>query len=88
MNLDELRLHYLNKAPYPIDGMIPKGVFTQDEELAIQKYGYWFEAIWSDKVPLTTDKLKNFANARKLDPSERTKWEKLWIRYDQERCPF
>ena len=88
MKLDELRQHYLSKAPYPIDVMIPEGVFTLDEKAAIQKYGYWFEAIWSGKAPLTTDKLKHFANARKLDLSERTKWEDLWIRYERERCPF
>ena len=88
MKLDELRQHYLSMAPYPIDGIVPDGAFTQDERAALQKYGHWFEAIWSGKVQLTTDRLTHFANAKKLKPSERTKWEELWIRYEQERCPF
>lgn len=88
MNLDELRQDYLNKAAYPFDGIIREGFFTSDEKAAINKYGHWFEAIWNDKVPLTTDKLKKFRRAKELDPSDRNKWEALWIRYDRERCLF
>ena len=64
MNLDDLRQQYLNMAPYPMDGMINESIFTADEKSAISKYGYWFEAIWSGKVPLTTDKLKRFKRAK------------------------
>jgi uncharacterized protein YifE (UPF0438 family) len=88
MNLDELRRHYLGKAPYPFDGIIREGIFTADEKAGIAKYGHWFEAIWCGKVPLTTDKLKRFKNAKQMDPSDRNKWEDLWVRYDRERCPF
>ena len=88
MNIDELRQHYLNKAPYPFDGYVKKELFTTDEIAGINKYGYWFEAIWTGKVPLTTDKLKRFRNAKKLNASDRNKWEDLWVRYNAERCPF
>ena len=88
MNLDELRQHYLCKAPYPFDEFIREGIFTADEKAAINKYGHWFEAIWRGEVPLTTEKLKRFRGAEKMDPSERNKWEDLWVRYDRERCPF
>ena len=88
MNLDELRQHYLCKAPYPFDEFIREGIFTSDEIAAINKYGHWFEAIWRGKVPLTTEKLKRFSGAKKMDPSDRNKWEDLWVRYDRERCPF
>jgi uncharacterized protein YifE (UPF0438 family) len=67
---------------------IPEGMFTTDEVAAINKYGYWFEAIWSGKIPLTTDKLKRFKNAKRMAPLERNKWEDLWVRYNRERCPF
>ena len=87
-NIDELRKYYLQKAPYPYDRFIEHGAFTSDELAAIQKYGWWFEAIWNNKVPLNTKKLKSFHSARKKNRSERTKWEDLWVRYDQERCPF
>jgi uncharacterized protein YifE (UPF0438 family) len=63
-------------------------MFTTDEVAAINKYGYWFEAIWSGKIPLTTDKLKRFKNAKRMAPLERNKWEDLWVRYNRERCPF
>jgi hypothetical protein len=88
MNIDELRQYYLNKAPYNFCGTIREGIFTTDEETAITKYGYWFEAIWNDNVPLTTDKLKRFRIAKEINSSERNRWEDLWVRYDQERCPF
>jgi hypothetical protein len=88
MNINELRQQYLEMAPYPFDGTIREGIFTTDEKAAIIKYGHWFEAIWNDKVPLTTDKLKKFRRAKELDPSDRNKWEALWVRYDLERCPF
>lgn len=88
MELDELRQKYLQMAPYPFDGMVGEGVFTTDEKVAISKYGYWFEAIWAGKVPLTTEKLKRFKYAREMPPSDRNKWEDLWVRYDRERCPF
>jgi uncharacterized protein YifE (UPF0438 family) len=88
MNLDERRQRYLNKAPYPFDWTIPEGLFTTDEVEAINKYGFWFEAIWRGEVPLTTEKLKRFRGAEKMDPSERNKWEDLWVRYDREKCPF
>jgi hypothetical protein len=88
MNLDDLRQQYLNMAPYSIDGMINESIFTADEKSAIAKYGYWFEAIWVGKVPLTTEKLKRFKRAKEMDPSDRNKWEDLWVRYDKERCPF
>ncbi|MBT7912812.1 hypothetical protein HN588_02765, partial [Candidatus Bathyarchaeota archaeon] len=74
MNLSELRQQYLNKAPYPFDGTIREGIFTTDEVAAINKYGYWFEAIWGGKVPLTTDKLKRFKGAKQMDTSERNNW--------------
>jgi uncharacterized protein YifE (UPF0438 family) len=88
MNIDELRQQYLNKAPYPFDGTIREGVFTTAEKAAIKKYGYWFEAIWQDQVPLTTDKLKKFRRAKEMESSKRNKWEDLWVRYNRERCPF
>jgi hypothetical protein len=52
MNVDELRQQYLQMAPYPFDGTIMEGIFTPDEIAGINKYGYWFEAIWNGKVPL------------------------------------
>jgi hypothetical protein len=88
MNIDELRQKYLSMAPYPIDETIRQEIFTSDEIAGIHKYGYWFEAIWNDKVPLATDKLKSFHQAMKMAPSDRGKWEDLWVRYDRERCPF
>ena len=88
MSIDELRQQYLSKAPYSICDTITEGVFTADELAGIQRYGYWFQAIWDDQVPLATDKLKRFRNARKLNSLDRNKWEDLWVRYDLERCPF
>ena len=88
MDLDNLRREYLEKAPYPFDELIPRRMFTKEEKEYIAKYGYWFEAIWAGKVPLTTEKLKRFKRAKEIPPSERTRWEDLWVRYDQERCPF
>jgi hypothetical protein len=35
MNLNEMRQHYLSKAPYLIDGTIPEGMFATDEVAAI-----------------------------------------------------
>jgi uncharacterized protein YifE (UPF0438 family) len=88
MNIDELRQHYLSQAPYPFDGTIREGMFTPDEVASISRYGYWFEAIWSGRVPFTTDKLKRFNGAKQMDPSARNKWESLWVRYVRARCPF
>ena len=88
MELDELRQQYLQMAPYSFDGMIHEGAFTTDEKAAISKYGYWFEAIWAGKVPLTTEKLKRFKRAKEIPPTDRNKWEDLWVRYNRERCPF
>ena len=88
MNIDDLRQQYLNKAPYLLDGTIREGIFSSDEIASINKYGHWFEAIWCGKVPLTTDKLKRFHNAKRMDTSDRNKWEALWVRYERERCPF
>ncbi|MDC1213883.1 hypothetical protein N8000_05350 [Rhodospirillales bacterium] len=88
MNIDELRQHYLNKGPYPVDQLILGHQFTEDEISGLRKYGYWFEAIWAGKVPLSTEKLHRFKNAMKLNPADRNKWEDLWVRYDMERCPF
>ncbi len=88
MSLDDLRQGYLDMAPYPIDGMVGENTFTSEEKLAIAKYGYWFEAIWVGKVPLTTEKLRRFKRAKQMAAPERNKWEDLWVRYDRERCPF
>lgn len=88
MDLDDLRKKYLDMAPYPFDGMVAEGLFTVEEMSAIAKYGYWFEAIWAGKVPITTEKLRRFKGARQVAVSERNKWEDLWVRYDRERCPF
>lgn len=88
MSLDDLRQRYLDMAPYPIDGMVGEGTFTPEEKSAIAKYGFWFEAIWAGKVPLTTEKLRRFKRAKQTAVAERTKWEDLWVRYDRERCPF
>jgi|GEM_PF-1175126 len=40
------------------------------------------------KVTFTTDKLKRFHDAKRIDASERNKWEDLWVRYERERCLF
>jgi uncharacterized protein YifE (UPF0438 family) len=88
LNIDELRQQYLNKAPYPFDGTIVDGTFSTVEKAAIAKYGYWFEAIWAGEVPLSTEKLKRFKKAKEMSPTDRGKWEELWVRYDRERCPF
>jgi len=66
MNLGELRLQYLDKSPYPFDETIREGIFTSGEQTAINKYGYCFEAIWSGKVPLITDKLIQASKVRPL----------------------
>ncbi|HIF52377.1 MAG TPA: hypothetical protein EYQ42_12775 [Thiotrichaceae bacterium] len=87
-NIDELRQYYLKKAPYPFCVFIEEGLFTTDEKAAINKYGYWFEAICRDKVPLTTDKLKRFRSAKERNTSDRNKWEDLWVRYVKAEVPF
>ena len=70
MDLDNLRREYFQKPPYELDGKIAEGIFTKEEKEGIARYGHWFEAIWAGKVPLTTEKLKKFYNARQASPNE------------------
>jgi len=84
-NIDELREYYLKKAPYPLGASIRRSAFTSDEIATIQKYGWWFDAICTNKVPLTTEKIKRFHGAKNKKSSDRSALEDLWVRYDQER---
>lgn len=88
MTIDRLRQHYLNMAPYEFDHAIPEGLFSDDEIRIVKSYGHWFEAIWEDKVPLETDKLRHFYAAKDLNFSDRTRIEDIWFRYEREKCPF
>jgi uncharacterized protein YifE (UPF0438 family) len=86
-NIDQLRETYLQQAPYQYDPTV-RPHFTGQEIEAIEKYGNWFEAIWEDRVPLATDKIKHFYLAKNRLFSERTKMEEIWFRYTSLRIPF
>ena len=61
---------------------------TDKEQADIAKYGNWFQAIWNDKVPLVTDKLKRFYDAKNTNSTDRTKYEELWYQYKLRELPF
>ena len=86
-NADQLRDQYLGMAPFNYD-LTVQSHFTQPELQAIEKYGHWFNAIWDDRVPLSTDKLKHFYLAKNKLFDSRTKLEALWFRYKQLELPF
>ena len=86
-NTDRLRYEYLNMAPFSYD-LTVESHFTDQELSAIERYGHWFNAIWEDQVPLSTDKLKHFYLAKNKLFDSRTKIESLWFRYKQLELPF
>ena len=86
-NIDVLRQRYLQQAPFRYDPAV-KPHFSDEELDAIEKYGYWFEAIWNDQVPLETDKLKHFYLAKSKQIDSRSRLEDLWYRYNDLIVPF
>jgi hypothetical protein len=80
-NTDKLRQHYLSMPCYHFDMMIDDYPFSNKEQGDIAKYGNWFQAIWDDKVPLVTDKLKSFYAAKNPNCAVRGKFEELWYQY-------
>jgi len=86
-NVDQLREKYLSMAPFNYDPTV-KAHFTDQELQAIEKYGNWFNAIWEDRVPLATEKLKHFYLAKNKLFDSRTPMEDLWFRYKQHELPF
>ena len=86
-NVDQLRDEYLSMAPFRYD-LTVKSHFSDKELQAIEKYGYWFNAIWVDQVPLSTDKLQHFYLAKNRLFESRTKLESLWFKYKQLEVPF
>jgi len=88
VNIDELRQTYLNMPPYTYDVANIDDIFTEEEKADIRRYGNWFDAIWSDQVPLTSDKLKRFYDAKFDDCKVRNKYEELWYQYKKRECPF
>lgn len=86
-SIEQLRESYLGQSPYPYDVTV-EGHFTEQELEAIRMYGHWFNAIWEDRVPLITEKLKHFYLAKNRLFDERTKVEDLWFRYKSFELPF
>jgi hypothetical protein len=86
-SIDDLRNKYIEKAPYPYD-LTVKAHFSEQELATIVMYGFWFDAIWKDQVPLITDKLKHFYLAKSRQFDSKTKIEELWFRYNDLIVPF
>jgi len=84
---DELRAIYLEMAPYKYDTNVSQH-FTDQELKKIKAYGYWFSAIWSDKIPLKTDKLKHFYLSKNELCDDRNQMEQLWYKYTLLTVPF
>ena len=87
-NTDKLRQYYLTAPHYHFDMTIDDYPFSDKDQADIAKYGNWFQAIWDDKVPLVTDKLKSFYVAKKSNCSDRGKFEELWYQYKLRELPF
>jgi len=87
-NTDKLRQHYLSIPHYHFDMTIDDYHFSDKEQADIAKYGNWFQAIWNDKVPLVTDKLKSFYAAKNPNCTNRGKFEELWYQYKLRELPF
>ena len=85
--IDQLREEYLARGTYPYDPTTTTH-FTDEELVTIEKYGYWFNAIWEDNVPLVTDKLKHFYLAKSRQFHEKTRLEALWFKYKNLELPF
>jgi len=74
---------------YHFDTTIDENYHFSDKEQAdIAKYCNWFQAIWNDKVPLVTDKLKRFYAAKNPNFKDRGKYEELWCQYKSRELPF
>ncbi len=87
-NTDKLRQHYLKMPNYHFDMTIDDYQFSDKDQSDIAKYGNWFQAIWDGKVPLVTDKLKNFYAAKNSNCKVRGKFEELWYQYKLREIPF
>ena len=87
--VDDLREKYLNMAPYQMDQLLDRGLFTPEEIEILAKYGHWFEALYFKEVPLVTEKQKKFVKAQQKDFEPKGKYERLWYRYcDATKPPF
>ena len=87
--VDGLREKYLNMAPYPMARLFDRGLFTPEEIKILEKYGYWFEALLLEQVPITTEKQKKFMKAQKKGFEPKGIYERLWYRYrDATKTPF
>ena len=87
-NTEKLRQHYLSMPHYHFDMTIVDCNFSDNDQADIAKYGNWFQAIWSDKVPLVTDKLKRFYAAKNPNAKDSGKYEELWYQYKLRELPF
>jgi len=87
-NTDKLRQHYLTMPHYHFDMTIDDYHFSDKDQADIAKYGNWFQAIWSDNVPLVTDKLKRFYAAKNPNTKDRGKYEELWYQYKKRELSF
>jgi uncharacterized protein YifE (UPF0438 family) len=85
--IDTLRQQYC-ATPHVFDDFVSRGQFSEKEIRLITEYGSWFDAIWSDDIPLVTDKLRHFHAARAHGFEGRTSVEEVWFRYDSLRIPF
>lgn len=85
---DKLRQHYLNLPYYHFDITIDDFYFSDQDQIDIAKYGNWFQAIWDDKVPLVTDKLKSFYAAKESSCTDRGRFKELWYQYKLCELPF
>jgi len=87
-NTDKLRQYYLTMPHYHFDMTIDDYQFSDKDQSDIAKYGNWFQAIWNDKVPLVTNKLKHFYAAKNPNFKGRGKYEELWYQYKLRELPF
>jgi uncharacterized protein YifE (UPF0438 family) len=59
--IDNLRNQY-TQTPYIFDMTIGECEFTAKEQALVERYGHWFEAIWSGDVPLPSTKGTDLGN--------------------------
>lgn len=86
-DVDKLREKYLSMPAYSVE-LMDEGLFNQEELKELAKYGNWFEAICSGKIPLKTEKLKHFNKAQETGYEPKSRLERLWYRYQQAKIPF
>ena len=79
--MDEKQKHlkYLqSKGKYSFD--CPKGFYSEEEQYALRKFGYWFEALTDGTLQAFTLEQENFILVAKGQRKPETLHEKAWFR--------